>query len=59
MPSESRRAIWNHLVGEAWVRHADLQGEPFGNAVVGARGEVIGASVLVVGCGTDAAALGE
>ena len=53
----SQRAIWNHLVGDAWVRHADLhdaQAEPFGTAVLDALGEVTGARVLDVGCGTGA-----
>lgn len=53
----SQRAIWNDLVGEAWVRHADLhdrQAEPFGLAVMDALGEVQGSRVLDVGCGTGA-----
>jgi SAM-dependent methyltransferase len=55
--SGSQRAIWNDLVGDAWVRHADLhdrQAEPFGVAVLEALGELIGARVLDVGCGTGA-----
>lgn len=55
--SGSQRAIWNDLVGEAWVRHADLhdrQAEPFGIAVMDALGEIRGARVLDVGCGTGA-----
>lgn len=55
--SRSQRAIWNDLVGEAWVRHADLhdrQAEPFGTAVMDALGEIHGARVLDVGCGTGA-----
>lgn len=54
----SQRAIWNDLVGDAWVRHADLhdrQAEPFGIAVMDALGGIEGASVLDVGCGTGAA----
>jgi len=57
MLSGSQRAIWNDLVGEAWVRHADLhdrQAEPFGTAVMEALGEIHGARVLDVGCGTGA-----
>jgi SAM-dependent methyltransferase len=53
----SQRAIWNDLVGEAWVLHADLhdrQAEPFGIAVLDALGELTGARVLDVGCGTGA-----
>jgi SAM-dependent methyltransferase len=51
----SQRAIWNDLVGEAWVRHADVhdrQAEPFGRAVMDALGDLRGARVLDVGCGT-------
>lgn len=54
----SQRAIWNDLVGAAWVRHADLhdrQAGPFGVAVMDALGGIDGASVLDVGCGTGAA----
>src|SRR5438105_7414085 len=53
----SQRAIWNDLVGEAWVRHTELhdrQAEPFGLAVMDALGELTGARVLDVGCGTGA-----
>jgi SAM-dependent methyltransferase len=53
----SQRAIWNDLVGEAWVRHAalhDEQAEPFGLAVLDALGQLTGAHVLDVGCGTGA-----
>lgn len=55
--SGSQRAIWNDLVGEAWVRHADVhdrQAEPFGTAVMDALGDITGARVLDVGCGTGA-----
>lgn len=55
--SGSQRVIWNDLVGEAWVRHAalhDRQAEPFGIAVMDALGEIHGARVLDVGCGTGA-----
>jgi SAM-dependent methyltransferase len=54
----SQRAIWNGL-GEAWVRHAELhdrQAEPFGLAVLDALGDLAGARVLDVGCGTGATA---
>lgn len=49
--------IWNDLVGDAWVRHADLhdqQAARFGEATMDAVGSVVGASVLDVGCGTGA-----
>jgi trans-aconitate methyltransferase len=51
----SQRAIWNDLVGDAWVRHAELhdtQAEPFGRAAMEALADVVGARVLDVGCGT-------
>lgn len=53
----SQHAIWNDLVGDAWVRHADVhdqQAEPFGRAVLDALGDLAGARVLDVGCGTGA-----
>jgi SAM-dependent methyltransferase len=49
--------IWNDLVGDAWVRHADLhdrQAAPFGDAVLAALGDIADATVLDVGCGTGA-----
>lgn len=53
--SGSQRAIWNDLVGDAWVRYADVhdrQVEPFGEAAMDALGDFSGARVLDVGCGT-------
>lgn len=53
----AQRNIWNDLVGDAWVRYADLhdrQAEPFGEAAMQAIGAVAGAAVLDVGCGTGA-----
>jgi SAM-dependent methyltransferase len=53
----SQREIWNDLVGDAWVRHAgihDQQAEPFGRAALDALGDLGGARVLDVGCGTGA-----
>jgi SAM-dependent methyltransferase len=53
----AQRVIWNDLVGDAWVRHApihDRQAEPFGHAVLDALGDLRGARVLDVGCGTGA-----
>ncbi len=52
-----KKAIWNDLVGDAWVRYAgihDQQAEPFGSATMDALGDLTGASVLDVGCGTGA-----
>jgi SAM-dependent methyltransferase len=56
----SQRVIWNDLVGDAWVRFADIhdrQAEPFGLAVLDALGDLAGAHVLDVGCGTGATIL--
>ncbi|MBA3508687.1 MAG: class I SAM-dependent methyltransferase, partial [Thermoleophilaceae bacterium] len=53
----TQEAIWNDLVGRAWVRHAnvhDRQAAPFGEAAMDAIGPITGASVLDVGCGTGA-----
>jgi SAM-dependent methyltransferase len=53
----SQREIWNDLVGDAWVKHAaihDEQAAPFGRAVMDALGDLTGARVLDVGCGTGA-----
>ena len=53
----SQHDIWNDLVGGAWVRHArihDQQAEPFGHAALDALGDLGGARVLDVGCGTGA-----
>lgn len=58
--TSAQRAIWNDLVGDAWVRHADLhdrQAEPFGAAAMHAVGRVAGATVLDVGCGTGATSI--
>lgn len=55
--AKAQRTIWNDLVGDAWVRHADLhdrQAEPFGEATMQAIGAVVGAMILDVGCGTGA-----
>jgi SAM-dependent methyltransferase len=55
--NRSQQEIWNDLVGDAWVRHArihDQQAEPFGQAVLDALGDIEGARVLDVGCGTGA-----
>lgn len=55
----SQQEIWNDLVGEAWVRYADIhdeQAKPFGHAVMDRLGDLTGARVLDVGCGTGGAA---
>jgi SAM-dependent methyltransferase len=57
--ADSQRVIWNDLVGDAWVKYAaihDEQAAPFGHAVMDALGDLSGARVLDVGCGTGAAA---
>lgn len=54
----TQKAIWNEVVGDAWVKYApvhDVQAEPFGRAVLDALGDLAGARVLDVGCGTGAA----
>jgi SAM-dependent methyltransferase len=58
--ANEQRTIWNDVVGDAWVRHADLhdrQAAPFGEAAMQAIGAVSGAVVLDVGCGTGATTL--
>jgi SAM-dependent methyltransferase len=53
----TQSAIWNDLVGHAWVRYSDIhdrQAQPFGEAAMNAIGSVQGLSVLDVGCGTGA-----
>jgi SAM-dependent methyltransferase len=55
----SQQEIWNDLVGDAWVKYADIhdvQAAPFGQAVMNALGDISGERVLDVGCGTGAAA---
>lgn len=50
-----QREIWDDLVGDAWVRNADIidkHSAPFGEAAMERLGTVAGASVLDVGCGT-------
>lgn len=54
----SQHQIWNDVVGAAWVKYADIhdqQANPFGLAVMDRLGELTGARVLDVGCGTGAA----
>ena len=58
--ASAQRAIWNDLVGDAWVRHADVhdrQAEPFGVAAMHALGQLTGETVLDVGCGTGATSI--
>lgn len=55
----SQVEVWNDLVGNAWVKYAaihDEQAAPFGEAVMDALGDLAGAGVLDVGCGTGATA---
>ncbi|WP_426573051.1 methyltransferase domain-containing protein [Aquihabitans sp. McL0605] len=50
-----QRAVWDDLVGDAWVRNAavlDAHGLPFGLAAMDRLGPVDGQRVLDVGCGT-------
>ena len=57
MADLTQPAIWNDLVGAAWVRHAgahDAQAGPFGDLVMDALGTVAGSTVLDIGCGTGA-----
>jgi SAM-dependent methyltransferase len=47
--------VWDEVVGDAWVRHADLidaQSSAFGEAAMDALALPPGASVLDIGCGT-------
>ena len=56
----SQHEVWNDVVGDAWVHHAELhdrQAEPFGHAVMDALGDLAGVRVLDVGCGTGATTL--
>ena len=55
----TQQEIWNDLVGDAWVRHADLhdrQAAPFGAAAMDALGSLTGTAALDVGCGSGATA---
>jgi SAM-dependent methyltransferase len=49
------RAVWDDLLGDAWVRHADVidrHSAPFGAAAMDALEPFMGARILDVGCGT-------
>lgn len=51
----SQKEIWDDLVGDAWVRHADVMARhsaPFGEAAMEQLGALEGTTVLDVGCGT-------
>ena len=50
-----QREVWDDVVGDGWVRHADFQehhSRTFGLAAIDALGPIEGADVLEVGCGT-------
>lgn len=54
-PMMNQTEIWDDLVGDAWVRHADVidaHSQPFGAAAMDALGPLDGSTVLDVGCGT-------
>jgi SAM-dependent methyltransferase len=49
------RAVWDDLLGDAWVRHDDVidgHSAPFGAAAMDALEPLAGAHILDVGCGT-------
>ena len=55
----SQATIWDGLVGDAWVRHADIvdaHSAPFGTAAMDLLGPLGGDAVLDVGCGTGSTA---
>lgn len=54
-PEVDQPEIWDDLVGDAWVRYADVldaHSAPFGTAAIDALDPPTGAGVLDVGCGT-------
>ena len=54
MANEAQVALWNDVVGDAWVRHVkyfDATLAPFGDAVIRRLDPVPGDRVLDIGCG--------
>lgn len=54
MANEAQRALWNDVVGDAWVRHVeyfDATLAPFGDAVIRRLDPAPGDRVLDIGCG--------
>lgn len=60
MANDEQSAVWNDVVGDAWVKHVeafDATLAPFGSALVGCLGLAEGDRVLDVGCGVGSTVL--
>jgi SAM-dependent methyltransferase len=60
MANEKQAAVWNDVVGDAWVRHGrhyDATLEPFGRAVMDRLGITARERVLDIGCGAGTTVL--